>query len=410
MNRKLVRWLPAAVVPVVIATGVLIIPAQAGAAVTLPDKTAQQVLELIQNSTVRQLSGEVTQTSALGLPAIPTGAGAPALAPGASTSDLSASVAAPDSTDVSQALELLTGSHTARVYLDGDTKARVQIMDQLAERDAVRNGNDVWFYDSKKNAVTHLTLPAGFSAAEARARAGAEAKVVMTPTELAKTFLAKIDPSTTVSVGQDVRVAGRTAYTLVLTPRTADTLVGSVAITADSETGLPLSVSVEARGQKDPAFRVAFSTVTFGAPDAALFTFTPPAGATVKEQTLPALPDASTLTPDGKKLSDLTPKELSGKLTPEQLNEELNELKAKLPAGTPLPVVTGTSWDAVVSLPAGTVPAETMSNKLFTAATSAVEGGRLASSALLNVLITTDGRVFAGAVPLERLQAVAATK
>ncbi|MBC7518386.1 MAG: DUF2092 domain-containing protein [Microbacteriaceae bacterium] len=406
MNRKTVRWLPVAVVPVVIAAGVLIIPSQAGAAVTLPDKSAQQVLELIQNSTVRQLSGEVTQTSALGLPALPTGAGAPALAPGASTSDLGASVAAPDSTDATQALELLTGSHTARVYLDGDTKSRVQIMDQLAERDAVRNGSDVWFYDSKKNAVTHLTLPAGFSAAEAQAKAAAEAKVVMTPTELAKKFLAKIDPSTTVSVGQDTRVAGRTAYTLVLTPRTTDTLVGSVAITTDSETGLPLSVSVEARGQKDPAFSVAFTTVTIGAPDAALFRFTPPAGATVKEQALPALPDAATVLPNGTTLGDLNPGTMTGKLTPEQLNE----LKAKLPAGTPVPVVTGTSWDAVVSLPAGTVPAELTGNKLFTAATSAVEGGRLASSALLNVLFTTDGRVFAGAVPLERLQAVAATK
>jgi hypothetical protein len=36
-----------------------------------------------------------------------------------------------------------------------------------------------------------------------------------------------------------------------------------------------------------------------------------------------------------------------------------------------------------------------------------VPGGRLLSTALVNVLILDDGRVFAGSVPLERLQAAA---
>ncbi len=38
----------------------------------------------------------------------------------------------------------------------------------------------------------------------------------------------------------------------------------------------------------------------------------------------------------------------------------------------------------------------------------AVDGGRALSSTLVSVLITDDGRVFAGAVPVERLQAAAA--
>jgi hypothetical protein len=39
-----------------------------------------------------------------------------------------------------------------------------------------------------------------------------------------------------------------------------------------------------------------------------------------------------------------------------------------------------------------------------------VQGGRLLSTALVNVLVLDDGRVVAGSVPLERLQAAAAQK
>ena len=42
---------------------------------------------------------------------------------------------------------------------------------------------------------------------------------------------------------------------------------------------------------------------------------------------------------------------------------------------------------------------------MFAQATTAVPGGRLLHTALVNVLVTSDGRVFAGSVPLERLQA-----
>jgi len=48
------------------------------------------------------------------------------------------------------------------------------------------------------------------------------------------------------------------------------------------------------------------------------------------------------------------------------------------------------------------------SSKIFAQVTSAVDGGRLLSTALVNVLLTDDGRLFAGSVPLERLQTAAA--
>ena len=350
LTRPWLRWLPAVAVPAVIAAGAVIIPMQAGAAVNLPAKTPSEVLALVAGSQVETFSGTVEQTSNLGLPQLPT------TGPGSNSSDAAI-------------LDLLTGSHTARVYADGPTRERVQVLDSLAERDAIRNGTDAWLYSSKDKTATHVTLPAK-SATESPTP-----DHVMTPAQVADQLLAKVDPTTTVTLGDNQSVAGRNAYELVLTPKTSSTLVGSVAIAVDAETGLPLQVVVDARGQHDPALTVGFSSIDLGTPAASLFTFTPPAGATVKQQALPTAPGTSA---------------------------------QKQEAGHPKPTVTGSGWDAVVEMKVGSVPASVTSNPLYGELTTPVAGGRAFSTSLVSILITDDGRVFAGAVPVSRLEAVAA--
>ncbi len=347
-NRLWLRWLPAVAIPAVIAAGAIIIPMQAGAAVSLPAKSPTDVLALAANSSVKTFSGTVEQTSNLGLPQLPTGS----LASNSSTAS---------------ALDLVTGSHSARVYADGPTKLRVQVLDSLAERDAIRNGTDLWLYTSSNNTATHAVLPSKIDTTVPNAGS------VLTPAQAAAQFLAKVDPSTDVTLAKNASVAGRNAYELVLTPKTSATLVGSVSIAVDAETGLPLKVEVDARGQKDPAFTVGFTSLSLDTPSADLFAFTPPAGATVKQQSIPTNP-----------------------ATPE--------------TGTsthPKPTVTGTGWDAVVQLPAGSAPSSITSNPLFAQLTTPVAGGRALSTSLVSVLLTDDGRIFAGAVPVSRLQAAA---
>jgi len=354
--RAWLRWLPAAVVPAVIATGAFASSSQAGAAVDLPPKTPEQVLAMIGQSTVRAFSGTVDQTSELGLPKLP--------------------VRGPSPTGAAAALDLLTGAHTARVYVDGPTNLRVQVMDTFAERDVVRRGSEVWLYSSDDNTATRVTLPA-----ETKPQDAVVPDAVQTPAQLAHLILAAIDPSTEVAIGPAAQVAGRTAYDLVLTPRTSDTLVGSVSIAVDSATGFPLSVEVQARGQDKAAFEIAFTALTLQAPAADRFQFVPPPGATVKQQVLPAL-------------------------TAMQQVPGAAALHSQL--ATAQPTISGTGWDAVIELPAGAAPSALTSSPLFGQVTHAVTGGRLLHTALLNVLLTDDGRVFLGSVPVERLQAVAA--
>lgn len=356
------------IVPAVVVVGAVAIPLQAGAAVNLPDKTAAEVLLMVSDSTVTSFSGTVEQTSNLGLPDIDLG----------SVGSSSDSAAGGPSADMLQtALEFASGSHTARIFVDGPENIRVQVKDPLAERNAVSNGTDAWFYDSETDVATHLAIPADAKAGAEEKMAAVEARIPagLTPARATEQLLSGLDSSTTVSVGSDGAVAGRSVYELVLTPKTADTLVESVSISVDSETGMPLRVTVLAAGQEAPAAQVGFSSIDFQAPSADLFDFVPPAGATVEEQELPAMGD--------------TRAEPSEK-----------------PATTD-PIITGTGWSTIVEVPAGVVPAELVGNPLLAQLATDVDGGKLLSTSLVNVLLTTDGRAFAGSVPVALLQAAA---
>ena len=383
MTATWLRWTPAVAVPAVIAAGVLAGSLPASARDPLPEKTPAQVLAMIGQHQTKSFSGTVEQSSELGLPDVPqvgptSGAGTGSLA------------------------ELLTGPHSARVYVDGLSKARIQVMDRMAERDAVRQGNELWLYNSKDNTATHVTLPASKESRSHDMPAG-----VATPEELAAKMLDKLDGSTDVAVAGDTEVAGRTAYNLVLTPRSDVTLVGSVAVAVDGENGMPLSVEVRARGQQEPAFRTAFSNLTLGAPDASLFNFSPPPGASVKELAVPAKPSGT------KDLADKnrTDRNLGSK-------DPANKDAANKDLRGHAPTVTGSGWERIVGIPAPSASPESgkqsvdrlLNDPLLRQATVTVEGGRAISTSLVNVLLTDDGRTFVGSVPLERLQAAAAAR
>ncbi|WP_202566901.1 DUF2092 domain-containing protein [Agreia sp. COWG] len=367
MARRFTRWIPAVAAPVVVGLVVAGGFVASSASADPVQKSPQEVLELALSSKVDAFSATIEQSSNLGLPDL---SGLTGQAGGA-TGDTSGG----STDDATSALELLTGSHTARIYVGRATQSRVQILDDMAERDAIRNGSDVWLYDSKKATAVHSVITAG---AADPATPTAES---LTPSELATRFLDSVDPGTTVTTSDPVTVAGRSAYDLVLTPDSSSTLVGSVAIAVDADTGMPLSVDVYARGTTDPAFHVAYSALSLDAPSADLFAFTPPAGTDVTEKTLPSRDIAGSATPTAPDAST-----------------------------QPKPTVTGTGWDSIVELPAATDPGISSESSLLDQVLSPVDGGRALQSSLVSVLFTDDGRVLAGAVSIESLQAAAAAK
>lgn len=348
MEHRWTRWAPAVIVPAAIAAAVIVAPLAAGAS-DLPVKSPADVLRLVAASDTRSFSGTLEQSSELGLPDLPV-----------TTSK------GMDDGSAADLLELATADHTAKVWVDGPTRVRVQVLDRLAERDAIRNGSDVWLCQSSGKKVAHATVP------EHAEQTPAPDATSLTPSQLAQRFLAAVDPSTSVTLGDDTSVAGRDAYDLVLTPKADSTLIGHVSIAVDGKTGIPLKVAVTARGAGAPAFEAGFTAFSDQRPDSSVFAFTPPKGASVSEQTLPQ-----------------------------------GHRSATNASAHPKPTVTGTGWATIVELPAGSAPAAVSGDPLFAQLTQPVDGGRALSSSVLSVLVADDGRVLAGSVPVSALQAAA---
>ncbi|HEV2887660.1 MAG TPA: hypothetical protein VGX49_12160 [Jatrophihabitans sp.] len=360
---RLARWLaPTGVAAVIalLASGVL----SADANPNLPPQSAAQLLAAIGNAKLTGFSGTVVEKASLGLPELPTVAGA----------DPATGLAG-----------LLTGSHTIRLWYGGETKQRIALLSSLGEQDLFRNGRELWQWNSETRTANHTVLPS-----DASGHPGDPRLPVITPDEAARRALAMIDPSTAVSTDRAAIVAGRPAYVLVLRPRDDRSRVGSVRISVDGKTKIPLGVQVLARGSDRAAIDITFTRFHDSMPSQDNFDWTPPDGAMISQASPPRHPegyrppaglgpDVSTIGTGWTTITKLTgvsvlPGSGSGSESGSQ-GDQFGSLLAGLPE------VSG-SWGS----------------------------GRLLRSALLSALITSDGRVYVGAVDPELLYAAAATK
>ena len=392
-TRAVQAWIPALAVSALVVTGVVVAPMAAGA-VSLPEKTPAEVIAMIAESDDLAYSATVEKVANLGVPALPAGFAMPsaAMPDGADPADESSEGDAADSSSgaiMASALELVSGEHTARVMIDPEVGFRMQVLDRLDERNVIVNADEAWLYDSSTNTATRVVAPEPVELTDAQKSeldnrlADLESRVpadISTPAEAAQYVLDTLDETSTISLAENVRVADRDAYQVRVTPDDDETLIGSVAIAVDAETGLPLRVLVEAAGQDAPAFSLAITQLDLATPDAALFAFTPPPGATVEEAPMPEWPSADS--------DDATEK-------PDRDD-------------VPNPTVLQSGWATIIEVPADAMPAEFGDAALLEQVGVSVDGGFALSTALATVFVTDDGRVLVGTVPLAVLQAAAA--
>jgi outer membrane lipoprotein-sorting protein len=348
------RWIvPATVALAVLGGGAAIGALTAAADPTLPTKSPAQLIVDLESAHVDGLSGTIVTRADLGLPALPLG-----------------------SADGVNLSTLLTGTHTVRVWYSGPDKARVSLLDTLGETDMIANGTDLWTWSSQANKATHQTITLGsHNPLSKLSTPKPSPSGSVTPQDIASLALAALSPTTDVTTRGVDNIAGRSAYELVLTPKTGTSLIGSVRLAIDSQTHMPLRAQVFAVDENSPAIEVAFTSISFAKPDPAEFTFNPPPGTTVVNGD--AKPDTST-----------APK------TPDM-------------SQAPKFAVVGTGWNSVLALRAP--------NLIPTAVTSVLPtvsgtwgSGHLLKSKLANALITDDGRVLIGAVTPDQLYQAAA--
>jgi hypothetical protein len=219
------------------------------------------------------ISGDVTSTVDIGLPALPTNLGGGSAGP----------------------VAMLLGTQHYKVWRSPDGVRIAHLMD-FAEQVAVANPTDAWLWDSNSMQAEHVDLSALPKNGDQRAwfgplmRSGSGAPD-MDPSTLAAAALLGVSPYAGVSVDGTAMVAGRPVYDLVLTPTSPETLIGSIAVSIDAATRLPLQLAITAKGADAPAIQVGFSSVSFDPIEASIFTFTPPAGTTVTTPTSPSASD-----------------------------------------------------------------------------------------------------------------------
>ena len=287
---------------------------------------------------------------------------------------------------LTEAMELVTGEHRVRVFV-GETGMRAQILDMMAQRDLIVSGNTVWTYDSREQVAMYAELDEE-KLAEGKVEAEAEISAYIAeigldltdPQAVAEYLMSQVGDSSEVTVGTDHYHAGRTAYQLIVTPNSEVSLVDSIVVSVDSETGMPLALSVYSTEQAEPAMEVGYESISFGDQDESMFSFTPPAGTQIVD------------------LKELEAQKEKVDLEMWMDMEEMESLEEK-----PEPVMIGEGWDTIVLMPAGDKALAEMGGELIQSLMTPVAGGMLFSTPLMNVFMTDSGDVYAGAVSVQHL-------
>lgn len=380
------RWLPAVIAPAVIGA-VAAFPIQASA-VDLPDLSPEEVMVMMQGAEPVEFTGVVLKTTNLGLPAL----------------ELSSMLSEEEvermrektpeefadfvpeviaSEGLAQAMELITGEHRVRVFV-GETGMRAQILDRMSQRDLIVNQNEMWTYDSREQVATYASIDqqklqeGRLTLMQQMEKFAGEVGLDLTnPQAVADYVMSQVGDSSEVSVGLDHYKAGRTAYQLIVKPNSSVSLVDSVVLSVDSETGVPLAATVYSVEQTEPAIEVGFESISFVNQDEALFTFSAPAGAQVMN------------------LDEVEKPEVESLEKPEYEGVEAT--------------MVGEDWDSVLIMPASDAEmlSELKNNQLLSSLLKPVAGGLAFETPIMKVLITNDGRIIAGSVSLDHLQKLA---
>src|SRR3954453_410150 len=208
-------------------------------------------------------SGEASSSVNLGLPQIPAGVGGTA------------------GTGV---MDLLTGDQSYKVWRSPDG-VRIANLLPAGEGDLVANKNDAWFWGSRTPTAKAPTYDA--AAMQAAMRAQQQSATPPDPSTLAATIVRRLAPFAALSVSSTQWVAGEPTYSLVLTPTSSTTLVGSVQVALDANNWVPLQLEVFAKGSDAAAIRVGFTSIACGPVAPPTCEFTPPAGSDGTTSALP---------------------------------------------------------------------------------------------------------------------------
>ena len=240
-----------------------------------------------------------------------------------------------------------SGARTARVWRGGPERLRAELQGENGDRVLVRNGDQVSVYDGTSN-----TLKIGEKPGDALPGVAAPDGLPGASPENIDELLAEIAPSSKLTTGAPVEVAGRWAYPLTLEPKDKSaTLVERAETLVDTEAFVPLLLELYAEGNPEPVARYEAQDFQVGPVPEARFEFETPPGATV-ERPEPRDDRADEHREDDEPREAASVKEASelAGFTVEELPEAPRgrELEEIMVAGDGVVLTYGSDWGTVV--------------------------------------------------------------
>ena len=379
--RRRLAWAAPVVVAGAVAGGVALGAGSAsGASPNLPKRTAAQLIAAVADAARPPRSpASSARPRTSGLPSLPGS--------GRSSASLSWQT-------------FITGTHSAKVWIDGADKQRVALLGELSEADVVHNGNNVWTYTSD---VEHRHP---HRAARPRRRRDARQgrpgraepdRADLTPAAARRQAAqGRYRPDHGRHVDSARTVAGRAAYTLVLAPRDSRSTVSQgddrrrrqeVRAAAGRGVRPRLQPGVPDRLHRDHLRHAVARRPSPSRPR--------PARRCRPTRSAPQRPPASTAAPS----------------TPARRPRPQPRRQHPHAGATAKPKVIGSGWTSVARTPAGAGAASALAAAPCSELTSrsAPTASAVLHTALVNAVILPDGRTFVGAVTVAVLEHVAAT-
>lgn len=335
---------------------------------SLPAISASGLIAMALHPTKPLYSATVEETGNLGIPSAALGS-------------LQSSSSSPLSDLLTQAL---TGTVSLSFWQNGAHSLRVQVPSAKGESDLYYSKGALWSWDSTTNTATKINLSGNrnslTSTSDSKSKLAGHSmpKPGMTPGEFASKFLSNLPSGSTTSVTTAQYVANQPAYTLNINTNDPKSLLRSVSLAVDANTGQTLGVWLYSSASS-PALSISYQNVSYGVPSPSVFAFTPPSAATVKT--------VSKSLPSGKKnLGTKTSTQNTSSVTHKTLGSGFSSVELIIPNSSNAAQKINSTVASIL-------------NTAGTRVTTTYGPGTVVSTNLVSVFIGSNGTIAVGAVP-----------
>jgi outer membrane lipoprotein-sorting protein len=178
-----------------------------------------------------------------------------------------------ESSEIQGSDPLLSGG-TGRLWWTGH-HLRLEIQGDNGDAQLVVNGRSFWVYDPALGTVYTGTFPSGPAHQHAASDAG------LPSVSQIQTELTRLAAHVLLSEAIPTDVGGQPAYSVRISPRHDNGLLGALQVAWDAQRRAPLQISLYAKGNPTPVLELSASDISFGPQSPSVFAITPPAGAKV---------------------------------------------------------------------------------------------------------------------------------